>query len=209
LKDNIQNNASLQTVIAKLEAVFDVFNKKFFGGKLEHPVISVSPDTMRGAYGWCTSWKAWQGKNEDGYYEINLCAEYLARPFEATCQTLLHEMVHLQNLKDNIQDTSRSGKYHNKRFKETAEKYGLCVEKSEKYGYCITNFTTETARWFQAEYPNDEGFALHRDTATKADSKKKSSTKKYVCPVCSTIVRATKTVNISCADCEVEFIEEF
>ena len=147
-------------------------------------------------------------KHPNGYGSVVKLSGNRRRPFEATCQTLLHEMVHLQNLKDNIQDTSRSGKYHNKRFKETAEKYGLCVEKSEKYGYCITSFTTETARWFQAEYPNDDGFTLHRDTAAKAD-KKKSSTKKYVYPVCGTIVRATKTVNISCADCEVEFIEEF
>lgn len=118
------NEVSLKPVIDELETLFSKFNKAFFEGKLEKPVITVSPDHTRGAYGWCTGWKAWQdGTKEGGYYEINLCAEYLNRPFEETCGTLLHEMVHLQNLQDNVQDTSRSGSYHNRKFKETAERF--------------------------------------------------------------------------------------
>ena len=117
------NEVSLKPVIDELETLFSKFNKAFFEGKLEKPVITVSPDHTRGAYGWCTGWKAWQdGTKEGGYYEINLCAEYLNRPFEETCGTLLHEMVHLQNLQDNVQDTSRSGSYHNRKFKETADR---------------------------------------------------------------------------------------
>lgn len=77
------NEVSLKPVIDELETLFSKFNKAFFEGKLEKPVITVSPDHTRGAYGWCTSWKAWQdGTKEGGYYEINLCAEYLNRPFE-------------------------------------------------------------------------------------------------------------------------------
>lgn len=87
------NEVSLKPVIDELETLFSKFNKAFFEGKLEKPVITVSPDHTRGAYGWCTGWKAWQdGTKEGGYYEINLCAEYLNRPFEETCGTLLHEM---------------------------------------------------------------------------------------------------------------------
>lgn len=37
-------------------------------------------------------------KKDDGFYEINICAEHLARPFEQVAETLLHEMVHLYNL---------------------------------------------------------------------------------------------------------------
>ena len=130
------NEVSLKPVIDELETLFSKFNKAFFEGKLEKPVITVSPDHTRVAYGWCTGWKAWQdGTKEGGYYEINLCAEYLNRPLEETCGTLLHEMVHLLNLQDGVQDTSRSGTYHNKKFKETAEAHGLIVEKGEKYGW--------------------------------------------------------------------------
>lgn len=76
-------NASLKPVIEELESLFSTFNKAFFEGKLEKPVITVSPDSTKGAYGWCTGWKAWQNGTENGgFYEINLCAEYLNRPFE-------------------------------------------------------------------------------------------------------------------------------
>lgn len=63
------NEVSLKPVIDELETLFSKFNKAFFEGKLEKPVITVSPDHTRGAYGWCTGWKAWQdGTKEGGYY---------------------------------------------------------------------------------------------------------------------------------------------
>lgn len=133
------NMVSLKPVIEELEVLFDKFNKAFFEGKLEKPVITVSPDSTRGAYGWCTGWKAWKNGSEgEGFYEINLCAEYLNRPFEETCSTLIHEMCHLWNLQEGTQDTSRGGTYHNKRFKEAAETHGLTVEKTVKHGWNST-----------------------------------------------------------------------
>lgn len=74
------NEVSLKPVIDELETLFSKFNKAFFEGKLEKPVITVSPDHTRGAYGWCTGWKAWQdGTKEGGYansYEQNYQAQY-------------------------------------------------------------------------------------------------------------------------------------
>ena len=51
------NEVSLKPVIDELETLFSKFNKAFFEGKLEKPVITVSPDHTRGAYGWCTAWR--------------------------------------------------------------------------------------------------------------------------------------------------------
>ena len=94
--------------------------------------------------------EGWKAGEDEGHYEINLCAEYLNRPFEETCGTLLHEMVHLQNLQDGVQDTSRSGLYHNKKFRETAEAHGLTVEKGEKYGWHKTTLNPEALNLFRA-----------------------------------------------------------
>ena len=38
--------------------------------------------------------------------------------------------------------------------------------------------------------------------------KKKSSTRKYICPKCHNSVRATKDVNIACLDCLVQMVKE-
>lgn len=204
------SEASLKPVIDELETLFSKFNARFFENKLERPVITVSPDHTRGAYGWCTSWKAWQnGAKEGGFYEVNLCAEYLNRPYEETCSTLLHEMVHLLNLQDGVQDTSRSGTYHNKKFKETAEAHGLIVEKGEKYGWHKTSLSPEALEFVQSL--GKQGFTLvrPRPLGLKGASKSGgSSSRKYVCPCCGTIIRATKEVHVICAECEVEFQEE-
>ena len=176
------------------------------------PIITVAPDTTKGAYGWCTSWKAWKDKSEDeseGYYEINMCAEYLARPFLEICCTLIHEMVHLLNLQNEVQDTSRSGKYHNKRYKETAEHTGaLLVEKDSKYGWCDTKLTDEAAAWIVSCCNDEKEFNIYRSKIPKIASASKSSSRKSVCPECGLIIRATKEVRIICAECDVELEPE-
>lgn len=202
------NEISLKPVLEELESLFSIFNARFFESKLDKPVITVSPDHTRGSYGWCTSWKAWEDSKNSGYYEINLCAEYLNRPFDETCGTLIHEMVHLQNLQDGVQDTSRSGLYHNKRFKEVAEAHGLVVEKGPKHGWHITTLNPEAVEFVQSLGKN--GFALVRlrPLGMKGSSKGGSSSRKYVCPCCGAIIRATKEVRVICADCDCEFQEE-
>lgn len=195
---------SLQPVINQLESLFSKFNDRFYKGELPKPIITVSPDTTKGAYGWCTSWKAWGNKEgatmDEGYYEINLCAEYLSRPIELVAETLLHEMVHLYNLQQKVQDTSRNGTYHNKRYKEAAEKHGLTVEKDAKYGWTKTSLNDE-AKAFVASLQNTK-FELFRKRLPKIGKEsKKSNSKKYVCPCCGTIVRATKEVSIICGIC--------
>lgn len=198
-------NASLKETLKQLENLFEFFNKEYFQNQLESPVITISPDTTSGAYGWCTSWKAWKHSSEDGendgHYEINICAEHLTRPFEDVAGTMLHEMVHLDNLYKGIKDTSRAGTYHNKKFKEAAENHGLIVEETEKYGYAKTKLTDE------AKQKIGHGqFEMFRDSAPmKAKKKSKSSSIKYVCPECGAIIRATKEVNVQCADCGVMF----
>lgn len=195
---------SLTTSIERLESVFSKLNDKFFNGELTEPVITISPDSTHGAYGWCTTWKAWKLKGEEkdgGYYEINICAEYLARDFYLIAETMLHEMCHLYNLQNGIKDCSRGGTYHNRKFKECAEQHGLCIIASQKYGYAHTELLPSTREWLSLQ--NDLDFVLYRHSPIKEKSgKKKSSTRKYICPCCGLSVRATKEVKIVCYECE-------
>lgn len=201
---------SLKPVIEQLETYFSKINDRYYNGELVKPVITVSPDDTKGAYGWCTSWKVWKDSDvdnpDDGYYEINICAEHLARQFENVVGTLMHEMVHLYNLQKEIKDTSRGGTYHNKHFKATAEQHGLTVEQGEKYGWCITSLNDEAREFVNSL--DGKGFDIHREKPIKIKSASKSSSRKYVCPCCGLIVRATKEVRIICADCGVELLQE-
>lgn len=201
-----ETKKSLASAIAALEDLFQQFNLKFFAGKLEAPVIAVSPDTTSGAYGWCTAWKAWKSKDDEskdgGFYEINMCAEHLTRPFEELCGTLLHEMVHLDNIAKEIKDTSRGGTYHNKKFKETAEEHGLIIDRDPKYGWTITHLNDE-AKAFVATL-DGSAFQLFRQKQLRLKTSGSGSSRKYVCPCCGMIIRATKEVRVICGDCGVE-----
>jgi len=206
-------NTSLKDTIQQLEDLFGIFNYKYFGGELSKPVITVSPDMTKGAYGWCTSYKAWKeaGHDTEGYYEINICAEYLSRDYTEVAGTMLHEMVHLYNLENGVKDTSRAGTYHNRKFKEAAEAHGLTVETSDKYGWSVTALTEE-AKQEVADFMDSIGktsFDLYREKVV--EEKKgggKSSSRKYVCPCCGLIIRATKEVKVICWECNELLVEE-
>ncbi len=194
---------SLKPVIEKLESYFSKINDKFYNGELQKAVITVSPDNTKGAYGWCTSWKAWKDSDnqDEGYYEINICAEYLSRPFEDVIGTLMHEMVHLYNLQNGVKDTSRGGTYHNKKFKEAAEAHGLLPEKDEKYGWIGRKLNDEAKAFVESLH--ETKFDLFRETPTKIKGTSKQSSRKYVCPCCGLIIRATKEVKVMCMECDM------
>ena len=98
--------------------------------------------------------------------------------------------------------------YHNKKFKEAAEQHGLDVGKDPKYGWTITTLDAE-ARAF-VDSLQDKKFELHRKHLPKIPglSKAKQSSRKYVCPMCGLIIRATKEVNVICGDCGCAFEED-
>lgn len=136
---------------------------------------------------------------------------------------MLHEMVHLYNLERKIKDTSNRGVYHNRKFKEEAERRGLVIEHHEKYGWTITHPSERLLEWIietgWTEIDMERGFSLGGVGGTGgkdgkgmdvpgAPTKRPSSTRKYHCPKCGMSVRATKTVNIICGDCNETMITD-
>ena len=58
--------------------------------------------------------------------------------------TLLHEATHALAHARGIKDTSRGGRYHNRRFKELAEELGITVEQSASIGWSDTTVPEDT-----------------------------------------------------------------
>ena len=200
----------ISEIVKKTEDMFDLFNAHFYNNELIHPAITISPDGGRGSYGWCSVYEIWNAEDEK-YREINLCAEYLDRPMNEVCATLLHEMAHLYNLQNGIQDVSNNGYYHNMKFKATAEAHGLHIEKHPKYGWTVTTITPETEAWLRATLGEDgiRASRLPEEGSGKGGSKKSINRSiKYVCPECGTIIRTTREVNVICGDCGVPFERE-
>jgi hypothetical protein len=214
----IKGEITIQSAIGELQRMFKFFNKLYFNDELERPVITILTDSMGGAYGWITPNKVWSSKDNAWFREINLCAEYLTREPEFVMTTLMHEMCHLYNIQRDVQDTSRSGTYHNTVFKEVAESKGLLVEKDVRSGWCYTKPSDEFTKVVKKQC-RAGCFKLNRSktykdgtpkvTVTGSDGKEKTvtrtkqSSRKYICPECGVIVRATKDVNVICGDWDV------
>ena len=197
-------NKTLQQSVKNLEELFDLFNDYLYGSELERPVISIQADKTGNAYGWCTTYKAWETSDGEEYYEINMCAEHMRRSFEEVCGTLIHEMAHLYNLMHDIKDCS-AGQYHNANFKKAAEAHGLTVEKT-KHGWSKTSLNDDLKEYVK-------GLDYSFDISKKADPKKiKSKTKKkyhyYKCPCCEAKCYSAHVMNLKCLDCN-EYMEEY
>ena len=207
---------SYNRVAGYLNRIFDLLNAEFFESTLSRPTITIQSTPK--AYGhFSLRDDTWVTKNGTTH-EINLGAGTLARPIEEVTATLLHEMVHYFNYEMGVQDCSRGGTYHNRRFKATAEERGLIVTQSEKYGWAHTapsdrllDFVLENG--LTDILINRNEFIGYRVTGTGTHSgtgisipPKKSSTRKYICPCCGMSVRATRVVNIACMDCDEQML---
>jgi len=200
-----------------LEKIFRTPNADWFSGELEEPIITIQ-STPR-AYGHVTIAKTWKRKDEDRH-ELNLGAETLNRPIEEVVATIMHEMVHLYNIANGVQDCSRGGTYHNKRFRDEAERRGLKISHHPAYGWTITETSDELMNYILKQgwseinmnrghgwAPPPSGGAKTGNGGTGTSVPKKSSTRKLQCPCCGNSVRATKAVRIMCMDCMQQMLE--
>lgn len=202
-----------------LEKIYRQLNADFFNNELEEPVITVM--STKGAYGHVTCGKVWT-TGDTHRYELNIGAGTLYRPIENTIATLLHEMVHIYHLQNNIQDCSRGNTYHNKKFKEKAESVGLIISYDKRIGWSITEPSDDLILyicergWQELNLSRSDGIPFSfgggtggksgtsgtgTDTDEPQPMKKPSSTRKYICPTCSQSVRATKDTLIICGYC--------
>lgn len=208
-----------------LDKIFGILNEKYFDGELEKPVITIQSTPK--AYGHFTLRDTWQTQQENEMVrkkEINIGAGTINRPIQEVVATLLHEMTHYYNFVHGIKDVSSGGMYHNKRFKEEAEKRGLVIEKHPTYGWTITIPSKELCDWLEQTGFCDIKIGRIESAYGLGDSteggdggaggsngtkvKKKSSTRKYICKSCGISVRATKEVRVLCMDCKKQMVVE-
>lgn len=204
-----------------LEKIFRALNTKYFGGQLEEPIITIQ-STPR-AYGHVTVAKAWH-KGSTTRHELNIGAGTLDRPIENVVATMLHECVHLWNMQQGIQDTSRGGAYHNKRFRDAATARDLQISYDKRIGWSITQPTNALCEfildqgwtdiqmnrieWSFAPRGAGSGNAAGGETGKAPTTNRNSHHRKYVCPCCGNSVRATKAVNILCMDCGRQMVQQ-
>ena len=133
--ETMKQTTKMSRAVSQLEHIFNTLNTDFFDGMLPVPIITVQ--SQPGTMGHTSVAKIWK-RGEDNTYELNIAAEVLDYNIEETLDTMLHEMVHMYCRENGIKECSRGGSYHNKRFKEEAERRGLTCYYTKQYGWNTT-----------------------------------------------------------------------
>lgn len=211
---------NMSRLVNQLQHTFNLLNADLFDNTLPVPVITVTPSPR--SYAHYTPYDAWETAS-GGKREINIASGTLNRPIEAVVASLLHEMCHMYNdIVLGKQDVSRRGLYHNARFYDTCIKHGLNCYKTEKNGWALTEPNDELLQWIldhneirEIELCRVDPFAPRSVIGTHASesgnripgANPNSHSRRYSCPACGMIVRATRTVNVICGDCMTAMIE--
>jgi hypothetical protein len=196
----------ISNTIIELEKAFDFFNKEFYEDKLIKPIILVQSAKKRNSLGTCSCGPIWENKDDKtkNNYEITISAEFLNRTLDEILATLLHEMVHLYCSQNEIKDTSNNCVYHNKKFKEEAEKRGLIINHEKTIGWSVTKLNEATIDLIKKCSINDKVFDYYRNSCLGPAKKLSKPMFKYSCPECGLKISHYKEVKLICGNCNVE-----
>lgn len=201
----MENNIIKEQTLA-LEELYNFFNEELFDGSLPSIALTIQTQGRKNCYGWCSIGERWatsDNENSDNkWYEINLSAEYMDRGINDTSSTLIHEMVHLQNSINGINDCNPKTQNHNKAFKESAERVGLVVEKIDRKGWARTSLSPELQELVIKSNVGDVFKAARMIAETSERTKKPIN--KYACD-CGVVMKSTKELNLICGKCMSKF----
>lgn len=197
----------MQNTISELHKAFDLLNETFYNGELPTPMITVAPAGKKPTYGHFTPYHSWSDKEgETQMVEINLSSEYLNESYQELMNTLHHEMLHLYNYVNEVKDTSKRGRYHNTKFKQSAEEHGFTfdhmTEAHPKIGWSDCKFTPETTELIENFDLDRTAFKMARIKPT-SKVRKQRTTYLHECEECGESFKLRKQVDVTCTNCEI------
>lgn len=211
---------TIKPAIAESERFIQFLNKRF-ALELPNDIILTIEETrpnVKGFYRSIKCQKIWKAETDNTPFKqqdnkarainsIVLSSHFLKdNPHE----TIAHEVAHFYNDMKGIKDTSKNGIYHNKKFKATAEKLLLKVDKDNKRGYAYTSPTDEFNNMLQNEFkPSKDAFKIFQEIGLTS-GKKPSRLLLFMCS-CGCKIRTArnedKPLIAVCQYCNTEFKE--
>jgi hypothetical protein len=191
---------SLIPAMTEVERYVD-YAKRDMGFKDIGITVVIQSQGQRNCYGYFTNDEVYKSTSGKDSHEIQISSEHLARPGIDIYATVRHELVHANNWECGVKDCSNKGNYHNRKFKASAESYGLvCHEKTTSHGYGITTLDAVYAAQVIVELqPDDNAFTLARKILANRKPKAKTAMLKWTCGC--TNIRAATEVTATCHAC--------
>lgn len=199
-ENDVSIQGSMKEVQEAVEAIVAKARKKHEG--IPDTVIVIGASGRGEVHGHFQpkSWKLKGGSKDELYGEIFLAGESLERGGEGTLGTVLHELVHAHCHAKGIKDTSNGNRYHNQKFKEVAEEFGLHLEKAQTIGWSVTTVPEATLDLYRSEVEQLDGairthrlsFGALQDLGLEPETPKPMK-RKMQCPECEEPLIVTKT----------------
>ena len=152
----------------------------------------------------------WQ-HGEDRLPELFVSGESLRHGALDVLGTLLHEATHGIAHARGIQDTSRQGRYHNRRFKTLGEHLGLILDEDPSIGWSVTRVPPATAEVYRAELVAlATALVVYRHAETRTATTRSTSNLIPATCCCPRRIRVAVSVlaaaPITCGACGTEFV---
>ncbi|MQA78734.1 MAG: hypothetical protein GEV10_09705 [Streptosporangiales bacterium] len=179
--------------------------------ELPQAVLIVGPGTLgkHPVWGHFGALK-WQ-HGTDRLPEILIAGEGLNRPAPEILTTLLHEGAHALADVREIKDTSRQGRWHNKKFGALADELGLDTAKDESIGWSLTKARPDTLDTYKTTLRGlEKALTAWRHPELRASSTRTTSNNGSTCLCgCPRRIRVSTTVldlgPIICSVCDEYF----
>jgi len=142
--------------------------------------------------------------NNTRHAEVMISGEGLRRDPRDVLGTLLHEAAHALAAARDIKDTSRQGRYHNKKYAQLAEELGLDVAEDPSFGWTITTVPDTTAAGYAAQLAalKDAMNLWRHDEHQERAARRNSNLIAAVCSCGRSIRAAASTLNEAPITCE-------
>lgn len=153
------------------------------------------------------AWSASKGKGK--LPELFVGGEGFKRGARDVLGTLIHEAAHGLADARKIQDTSRQGRYHNKKFKALGEEMGLVITKTGNIGWSGTEVPDATAKKYAKVIRDlDKAMTFYRSGQARGRRKPKKTQPPATCGCDRKIRVAPSTLEkapITCGACGENF----
>jgi hypothetical protein len=205
--------AAASAVVAALEHAWTAI-------RAHHPdvpqvvvILGAGSEARRGLFKWGHFAAARWQVADTNRPEVLVSGEGLKRGARAVLATLLHEAAHgLANTRG-VKDTSRQGRWHNRRFATLAGELGLQVDVDKKTGWSQTSLTDQLAGRYADQLAGlDAALQLWRHTERQLDPATVSRNLLACSCACGRKLRVSRTTleqaPIICGGCKERFEPE-
>lgn len=152
----------------------------------------------------------WEHSKLGDLPELFLSGEGLSRGAVDVLGTLLHEAAHGVAFVRRVQDTSRQGRYHNRRFREIGLELGLSLDEAPAIGWSVTSVPAPTEASYAAPLADLRAALVgHRRAEVGAGTRRSSNNGVAALCDCPRKIRVAPSVLVQapiiCGACRAPF----